>query len=68
MKEKKLVAGGMTVKTYKVLERCIDDGVSYGWNRAHKHDDNPNEAHIREQIQNAIMNEICEWFNFDDDL
>jgi hypothetical protein len=37
-----------------------------GWNRAHKHTDQPEDHDIREQIERAVMNEICEWFDFED--
>lgn len=56
----------MKAKEYMVLERCVEEGVSYGFNRAHKHTDKPSEDQIKEHIHSAVMNEICEWFEFDD--
>lgn len=56
----------MKPKTINVLEMCIDTGVSLGYNRAHKHDDNPSEEVIKDKIREAIMNEIYEWFDFED--
>jgi hypothetical protein len=49
---------------YKIIERCVDEGVAYGWNRAHKHVDNPTPEQIKEQIAYYVMNEISEWFDF----
>ena len=37
-----------------------------GWNRAHKNSDEPEPQHIRDQIEQAVLNEICEWFDFED--
>ena len=55
----------MKVKSLKVLERCIEDGVGYGWMRAYKHDDDPSSEYIQDQIALAIINEIHEWFEFE---
>lgn len=57
----------MKVKSYAVLSNAVELGVMYGWNRAHKHTDTPSEDEIKTQIQQAIMNEICEWFSFSDE-
>jgi predicted Zn-dependent protease with MMP-like domain len=58
----------MKSKDYKVLGRAIEDGVAIGYRRAFKHDDNPSEEHVIETIRNEVMNEIAEWFTFDDEL
>ena len=54
----------ITPKVYQLLERCVEDGVDYGYMRAHKHCDAPTEASLKDNIQQAVMNEICEWFDF----
>lgn len=56
----------MTPDTYKLLMRCIEDGIEYGWNRAHKHDSSPDQGFIKMQIEEAIKHEICEWFEFNE--
>lgn len=50
---------------YKLIEQCVENGVAYGWLRAHKHTDTPTPEQIQEKIRQAIMSEICEWFQFD---
>lgn len=57
----------MKVKTYNLIRECIERGTSYGWNRAHKHVNDPTEDQIKNAIEDAIMNEICEWFTFEDE-
>jgi hypothetical protein len=42
-------------------------GVAYGWQRAQKHVDTPDAETIEEQIVTTVLNEICEYFDFDDD-
>lgn len=55
----------MKVKTYSVIERAVEDGVNYGWNRAHKYTDSPTEDELKQQMMMAVMHEICEWVEFD---
>ena len=55
----------MKVKTYAVIDRAVIDGVNYGWNRAHKHTNSPSEDEIKQQMMLAVMQEICEWFDFE---
>lgn len=56
----------MRADTYKLIQRCVEDGIRQGWRRAHKHEETPNETLIRDEIENAIMGEVCEWFVFPD--
>jgi hypothetical protein len=67
MRAKRSVRGGMRIRAYPVLCRAVEEGVAYGWRRAHKHIDTPDVKSIEEQIVTAVLNEICEYFNFDDD-
>ena len=56
----------MKVKTYSVIDRAVAEGVNYGWNRAHKHTNSPSADEIKQQMMMAVMQEICEWFDFDE--
>ena len=56
----------MKAKEYNLIAQCVETGVMLGWNRARKHTDDPDPQHIREQIERAVLNEICEWFDFED--
>jgi len=44
---------------YKILERAVEAGIAYGWNHAHKHSDTPGEEKIKEELERAVMSEIC---------
>jgi hypothetical protein len=57
----------MKPKTYKILNDCVGNGIEYGWNRAHKHTDQPTPEVIKDCIGEAIMLEISEDFSFEDD-
>ena len=55
---------GIRLKAYPLIERAVEEGTAYGWNRAHKHTDAPEPAHIRDAIVAAVMNsldEILDW-------
>ena len=56
----------MKVDKYRVLSDCVEEGIRYGYNRSFKHTDNPSEDDIVREIENAVMNQICEYFNFDE--
>jgi hypothetical protein len=58
----------MRVKEYSVLVDCVERGVVLGWNRAYKHSDTPTTSYIHEQIADAVLLEISEYFNFDDEV
>lgn len=60
------VSGGLRVRAYEVLRRAIEEGLDYGWMRAHKHTDHPDEATIKDQVLQGILNEVCEYFEFED--
>ena len=55
MSEKPTVGGGMRV----------EEGIRYGWQRAYKHTDHPTEDGFKTAIEQAVMNAICEVFEFD---
>ena len=55
----------MKPDTYKLIEKCVEDGVAYGIHRAYKHTENPDRDYMQEKIMEAVMNEICKWFKFD---
>jgi hypothetical protein len=56
----------MKAKEYNLITQCVETGVMLGWNRAHKHDATPDPEAIRDAIELAVLNEICEWFDFEE--
>ncbi len=66
-KKQKVSKAGVRVRTYEVLSRAVDEGISYGYRRAHKHDPNPSEQAIKDAIELAVMGSICEVFSFDEE-
>lgn len=50
----------VNINAYEVISRSVEDGVSYGIMRAHKHTDKPSEDHIKEEITNAVMNSLSD--------
>lgn len=63
----KVKSKAMFARTWNVLSMAVEDGVGYGYNRAHKHTSTPDEELVREQIYDAVMNSISEWFSFGDE-
>ena len=52
-----------------VLGMCIQEGIAFGYARAHKHTDTPSEADLKREIEQGIWNQVWEWFEIrsDDD-
>jgi hypothetical protein len=65
MRAKRLVRGWMKARAYPVLYRAVEEGVAYGWQRAHKHTDSPDAGVIKDHIVTAVINEIGQYFDFD---
>lgn len=45
----------------------MEEGVAYGYQRAHKHTSTPTPEAVKEAIESAVMNALCEVIDFDDD-
>ena len=52
------------VDAYRVMEEAVERGISIGWRRAHKHVESPDEVSIKDAVEQAVMNELCEYFKF----
>ena len=57
---------GLRVKVYPVLVEAIEAGVAYGWQRSHKHEENPAPFAIQAAIIDAVLNNMCERFDIVD--
>jgi len=53
-------------KVYPILLQAIEEGVLHGYNRAHKHVDQPDEILLVEMIVKHTMESVLEWFDIDD--
>lgn len=57
----------MKMNFRKAMTMAIDEGVNLGWNRSHKHTNNPDPVQIKDAIALAILDEIDEWIDFEDE-
>jgi hypothetical protein len=53
-------------KTYPLLQQAIEDGVRYGYRKAHKHTEDPTEKELCDAIEGAVMFQIAETFSIVD--
>lgn len=56
----------MKPNMWRLISECVENGVRVGYARAHKHSDDPGENVIKHEIEEAIMNEIGDYFLFDE--
>lgn len=54
----------MKPKLIPLLEQCIENGIRRGYHQVHKHDPSPSQEAIFEAIEDAIMGELYDWFDF----
>jgi hypothetical protein len=58
----------MKPNSYKVLLHAVEIGVALGVSRAFKHDENPSFDQLTETVEQAVVDQICEWFEFEPDF
>jgi hypothetical protein len=56
----------MKPKMHVILEMAVGEGVARGYRRAFKHVENPTEGAIIENIEDAVMSAITDYFTFED--
>ena len=63
--EDKTVPVQVRVRLYGLVERAVEEGIAYGYRRAHKHVDDPTEATIKTEILNAVMDTLSDVIAFE---
>jgi hypothetical protein len=57
----------MKIKMYPLIERIVEEGIDAGWNRAHKHTEEPYGDAIKYHIHSYIMQGFDEYFEFNNE-
>lgn len=58
----------MKPKIRSILELAIENGLQFGYDRAHKHVDTPTRGAMVDSIDQAIWLEIDSYFDFTEDF
>ncbi len=60
----------MKLRAWPIVSDAVERGVSYGYRRAYKHTDEPEESYVLECMEQAVMSELAEIIDFstEDDL
>jgi len=61
------IGDSIRLNAYRIISDAVEDGIQFGWNRAHKHVENPSKEHILAEIHSNVMNSLCDIINFDDE-
>jgi len=67
MEENIKISAHVRLNAYKIIDDVVERAVRYGYNRAHKHADDPSEEHMIEEVRRSVMNELCEILKFDEE-
>jgi len=59
------VTGTIKINAYNVISDKISEGIDYGWMRAHKYTDSPDEQTIKEEIYNGVTNALGEILSYE---
>jgi hypothetical protein len=57
----------LKINTYVVISRAVEEGITRGWYRAHKHIDTPSEPTIKSEIEKEVLNSLTEIISWSDD-
>ena len=57
----------MTPDVYRVLVMAVETGVALGLRRAYKNSAKPGEDQIAAMVEQAVIDDICEWFKFNNE-
>ena len=55
----------MKLKTYHIIHRAVEEGISYGMQRSHKHTDTPSKDYIEQEILRSVMDYLSEIIDFE---
>ena len=55
------------IKLYDVIARAVEEGVAYGTRRAYKHTDCPSLEQIQSEVEQAVLNSLCEVLQFEEE-
>ena len=56
----------MRAREYNLMCEAVERGITFGWNHAYDHVDEPSERSIKDQLHSDIMLAIEEAFVFDE--
>jgi hypothetical protein len=59
------VNNAVKLKSYSIISQAVEDGVAYGYRRAHKHTDTPGEEGIKQAIYEAVTSQLCGIIDFE---
>jgi hypothetical protein len=54
------------IKAYNIISRAVEEGIDFGYRRAHKYTNTPSEDTIKDELEREIMNSLCEVLEFSD--
>lgn len=54
------------IDAYRVIREAVEAGSAYGWRRAFKYTDEPDDDLAIETIATAVMNELAEVLIYDE--
>lgn len=63
--KKTKIAPTVRLRAYSIIARAVEEGLKYGYQRAHKYNDRPAEGLLLEYLESAVLNELCEVLDFD---
>jgi hypothetical protein len=57
----------MKFKSLPIIERALEEGINYGYMRAHKHTATPSEDTLKHEMFQSVLNALHEIITFEGD-
>ena len=54
------VSTSLTLDIYRLIDRAVEEGIAYGWMRAHKHTATPDPEYVKDELGRAVMGSLSE--------
>lgn len=59
------VKSTITLRAYDIVSDAVERGVQRGMTRAYKHTNDPSSDYIADQVEQAVLGELCEVLDFE---
>ena len=57
----------LRLRTYEVVRRAVEEGITHGIRRAHKYAEVPTRDGLQDHIEREVLSALCDVVDFEDE-